>query len=150
MADNIITFSSPFSSTNPTSWSDFLQLSMLQTKLLGHQVRPSAVMKGPLKIYFCNSTPKIKENNNIHSNLPFFIILHIWKLFKVQYFIHKKTYRGGGLASFECLFSIFKYKESLARLFKSKENVKMNETKTFSDFKVFCNFVSLKNIVVFT
>ena len=45
--------SSPFSSTKPVSCSDLPHCSMLQTKCCGHQVRPIAVMKGPLATLEC-------------------------------------------------------------------------------------------------
>ncbi len=40
----------PCSSTNPLSWSDFPQEGWEQVKCPGHQVRPRAVMNGPLAI----------------------------------------------------------------------------------------------------
>ena len=46
----------PCSSTNPLSWSDFPQEGWEQVKCPGHQVRPRAVMNGPLAIksnFFC-------------------------------------------------------------------------------------------------
>lgn len=40
----------PFSSTNPISCNGRLQLPLTQTKCSGHQIRPSAVINGPLYI----------------------------------------------------------------------------------------------------
>lgn len=42
-------YKSPFSSTKPISASGRLQLWLTQTKWSGHQMRPRAVMNGPLK-----------------------------------------------------------------------------------------------------
>lgn len=43
-------YNSPFSSTKPISWSGRRQLPFTQTKCSGHQMRPNAVMNGPLII----------------------------------------------------------------------------------------------------
>lgn len=57
-------YKSPFSSTKPISWSGLRQVPFTQTKWSGHQIRPNAVINGPLHTF---KSKKKKTERNIIS-----------------------------------------------------------------------------------